>query len=204
MKKFIFLALIVICAVAIIHAFFMPWAKANVSVTKVAGGLVESADTTLKNTPFAGKFIKQLNVVTEAVSDLGDIEVKTQVSGYDIPALINKKSSKIAISLAQVMFKDVKDLDKKSMLVYLLPLMALVCAGLGIIGLKNNISVIVMVVISGAISIVGLYNLMTVKLDNLTVNISIEQGLWQTMYAYLLICVIGVIWVVTDMVGAKK
>ena len=205
MRKIVLAALIVLCSLTVIHAFFLPWAKASASVTKVAKGLTESATSGfLESTPFAGKFVRKLTSVTKKVSNLGDIEIKTMVSGYDIPTLINKKSSQIAISLGSAMFKDAKDLDKKSMLVYLLPLLALVCIGLAVLGLKNNIVVIIMAVISGAIAIGGLYNLMTVDLASLPVKISIEQGLWQTMYAYLLISVFSIIWIILNVLKAKK
>lgn len=204
MRKIIFLALVVICAIAIIHGFFMPWAKASASATKVAQGLVSQAEGRLASSPFAGKFIKGLSKTTKKISDLGDIQIKTAVSGYDIPTLINKKTSQIAIAIASVMFKDAKDLDKKSLLVYLLPLLALVCIALAVVGFKYKIALIVMAVLSGGISIVGLYNLMTVNVSNLVIQISIERGIWQTMYAYLAICVIGVIWLVLDFVTAKK
>lgn len=203
MRKAVLLALIIICALAIVHAFFLPWAKASASATKVAKELVSQAEGPLAFAPFAGKFIRGLNKATSAISNLGDIEIKTAVSGYDIPTLINKKSSQIAISIASVMFKDVKDLDKKSLLVYIFPLLALVCIALAIAGIRNKIAIIVVILISGAVSIGGLYNLMTINLTNLTIQISIEQGLWQTMYAYLLICVIGVVWLALDLKKAK-
>ena len=205
MRKTILLVLVAICALAIVHAFFMPWAKASASATKVAKSLAKSATGgMLENTPFAGKFIRELDKAANKISDMGDIQIKTAVSGYDIPTLINKKSSQIAIAIASVMFKDVKDLDKKSTLVYLLPLLALVCIGLAIAGLKNRITLIVMAVLSGALAVGGLYNLMTVNLSNLPIQISIEQGLWQTMYAYLIISVIGIVWIVLDLREAKK
>ena len=205
MRKIVLLALVVVCALAIVHAFFMPWAKASASATKVAKSLANSATGGfLENTPFAGKFVRGLDKATDKISDLGDIKIKTAVSGYDIPTLINKKSSQIAIAIASVMFKDAKDLDKKSMLVYLLPLFALVCLGLAIVGLKNKIAVMVMAVLSGGIAVGGLYNLMTIDLSKLPIQISIEQGLWQTMYAYLIISAIGIAWVVLDLKEAKK
>ena len=205
MRRIVLLALVVVCALAIIHAFFMPWAKASASATKVAKDLAKSATGgMLENTPFAGKFVRAFDKATDKISDLGDIQIKTAVSGYDIPTLINKKSSQIAIAIASVMLKDAKDLDKKSMLVYLLPLLALVCIGLAIVGLKNKIAVIVMTILSGGIAVGGLYNLMTVNLSNLPIQISIEQGLWQTMYAYLIISVIGIVWIVLDLKEVKK
>ena len=196
MKKMIMAGLVLVCAVVIIASFFLPWVRAKVSVTKVATGLTSTAASKLQNSPFAGKFIKGFNAATNAVSNLGDIEVKTQVSGYDIPTLINKKTSREAISIVQILVKDAKDLDKKSMLVYLLPLFAIVCLILAIIGLKNKLALIVMAVISGAISIGGLYNLFTANLASLPVQVTIMNGLWQTMYGYLLICIISVIWLI--------
>ena len=70
--------------------------------------------------------------------------------------------------------------------------------------MKNKIALIVMAVLSGGIAMGGLYNLMTVDLSKLPIQISIEQGLWQTMYSYLGICIISVIWVVLDLKEMKK
>jgi hypothetical protein len=199
MKKIIFAGLIVACALIIIISFFMPWAKATVSATKVAKNLTHSAASgKLQGSPFAGKFIKGFDTATNAVGNLGDIEVKTTVSGYDIPTMINKKSSHVALQLVQVLFKNAKDMDKKSMLVYLLPLFAIVCIILAIIGLRYKISVIAAAIIGGAIGIGGLYGLISTDLSSLPVQISIENGLWQTMYGYLLICILSIAWFVMD------
>ena len=174
----------------------MPWAKASVSVTKVAKNMTESANGRLQNTPFGGKFVQGLDQATNAIGKFGDIKVKTTVSGYDIPTMTNKKSSHVAIQLAQVLFKDAKDLDKKSMLVYLLPLFAIACIALAVTGLRYKVSVIAAAIIGGAIGIGGLYKLMSTDLSNLPVQISIETGLWLTMYGYLLICILSVAWLV--------
>ena len=198
MKKTVFAGLIIVCALIIIVSFFMPWAKATVSATKVAKNVANSASGKLQNTSFGGKFVQGFNQATNAIGNLGDIEVKTTVSGYDIPAMTNKKSSYVAIQLAQILFKDAKDLDKKSMLVYLLPLFAIACIILAIIGLRYKVSVIAAALTGGAIGIGGLYELMTTDLSRLPVQISIENGLWQTMYGYLLICILSIAWLVME------
>ena len=174
----------------------MPWARATVSATKVANNMVNSASGKLQNTSFGGKFLQGLNQATNAIGNLGDTEVKTTVSGYDIPTMTSKKSSHVAIQLAQLLFKDAKDLDKKSMLVYLLPLFAIVCIVLAVIGLRYKASVIAAAIIGGVIGIGGLYELIATDLSNLPVQISIENGLWLTMYGYLLICILSVAWLV--------
>lgn len=198
MVKRIIAGLIIICCVVIIVSFFAPWARAGLNVTKVAGGLMSSTESTLKSSPFAKKFIKGLNRATSAVGGLGDIEVKTQVSGYDIPTLVNKKSSRTAISLVQIFAKDVEGLDKKALLVYLLPLGAVLCIFLAISALKNIWAVVPMAVISGTVSLVGLFKLITLDLSSLQIEVTIMNGLWQTLYGYLLVFVLSIIFFAAD------
>jgi hypothetical protein len=73
--KIILTGLIIICCLTVIVSFFIPWAKASVSVTKVTKGLGEQAQTTLKFSPFASKFIKGFQKTTNAIGSMGDIEV---------------------------------------------------------------------------------------------------------------------------------
>ncbi len=198
MKKIALAGLVVLAAVVIVSSFFMPWAKLSASVTKVSKKLTGSAGN-IKDTPLGERFMRELSRVTDAIGNVGgDIEIKTSVSGYDIPSMANKKSSKVAASLAQSLLKDAKDLDKKAALVFLFPIFAVVCAALAVMGLKNKLSVILMLIISGVIALGGLYRLKTLDLASLPVDITIEKGLWQTLFAYLFIFIISVIWLVTD------
>ena len=103
MKKTVFAGSIIVCAIIIIASFFMPWARATVSATKVANNMVNSASGKLQNTSFGGKFLQGLNQATNAIGNLGDIEVKTTVSGYDIPTMTSKKSSHVAIQPASLL-----------------------------------------------------------------------------------------------------
>ena len=198
MKKMIFAGSIIVCAIIIIASFFMPWARATVDATKVAKNMADSTSGKLQNTSFGGKFVKEFNKATNAIGNIGDLKVKTTVSGYDIPTMTSKKSSHVAIQLVQLLFKDAKDLDKKSMLVYLLPLFAIVCIALAVVGLRYKASVITAAIIGGVIGIGGLYKLMSTDLSRLPVQISIENGLWLTMYGYLLICVLNIAWLVME------
>jgi hypothetical protein len=197
-KKLSFLSLIIAASVFIVISFFMPWANIATSVAKVSKEVTSTAEGKLGKTPFAGKFLKSLTKVTDTVSEMGDIEIRTAVSGYQVPKMVNEKTSKVALSLVQVFFKDAEGIDKKSYLVYLLPLFAIICSLLAVLGMKNKIYIIVMAVIGGAISIGGLYNLLTMDVSNMIVEISIAKGLWCTMYAYLAISLAGIAWLVLD------
>jgi hypothetical protein len=204
MKKLIMLALVVICALAIVHGFFLPWAKAGTSAGKVAKSATGTVSGLGKQVGLGGLF-GSVGKATDKVTSAADVVgVSMAVSGYDIPKMMNTKSSQVAVALASIFVKDAKDADMKSYAVYLMPILALVCVGLAVFGMKNRIALIIMAVISGGISLGGLFKLMTTDLNNAIVAISIEQGLWQILYAYLLICVVGVIWIVTDVIAEKK
>ncbi len=198
MKNIILAALVIILSAVIVISFFMPWARVKISAVQVSKELVTSAETgPLKDSPFARKFIKRLKKATTAMSNIGDIEVKTEVRGYDIPTMVNKQSSKAAVSLVHEFFKGAKDLNRKSMLVFILPLLGILCMALAIFGIRYKWAVIVMIIMAGIVSIGGLYNLYTLDLSNAAVQITIEKGLWHTFYAYLAIFIISIVWLVS-------
>ena len=197
MNKKILVVLVIIATAVVLRGFFMPWAHVRASVTKVAKKLTDAADP-LKKAPGTGKVIKDVEKITDLISAFGDVDVKATVRGYDIPRLVNSKTSKVALSLSQVLFKSTKGLDIKSYLVYLLPLIAILCAVLAIMGSKAIQPVVAMLIVSGSVSIGGFYNLLTMDFSNLIVKIAIGKGLWYTMYAYLSIFILGIIWMILD------
>jgi hypothetical protein len=194
MKKLVFMTMVIAASAVIITAFFMPWAKVATSVT----GISKELTSTVGGTPFAGKVVGKIDKITGAIADLGDVEIKTTVRGNQVPALVNNQTSKVALSLAQVMFKSAEGIDKKSYLVYLLPLFGIICAVLAVLGLKSKIYVAAMLILGGIVSIGGLYNLYTMDIESQIVKISIENGLWYTMYAFLFIFLVGIVWFISD------
>ena len=197
MKNKILAGLVVIAGAIIVVSFFMPWANVVVSVTGVSKELTGIAQKDLGGTPIAGRVIDKLEAVTDTIASFGDVKIKTSVSGYDIPTLVNSKTSKVAISLTQIMFKSAKNVDMKSYLVYLLPLLGIACVLLSLLGLKNKIFVVPILIISGIIAFVGLYNLHTADFTSIALKMRIEGGLWNTMHAFAFIFLIGIIWLLT-------
>lgn len=204
-KKLVFIALVIIAGTVIIKSFFLPWALASTSVGRVSGEVNRSINDSFEQLPFVGDLVASIKDTTGVIQDFGStIDITTVVSGYNIPRMINSKSSKIAISLAQSYFGNVKDLDKKSMLVYLMPIFAIVCMVLAMGGMRSKMPVVLMLVLSGIISIGGLYTLKTMNLSNGMVDIVIGKGLWRTMYGYLWIFVISMFWLGSDLIKIKK
>lgn len=196
MKKMVMGVLIIVCSLVIIGSFFMPWAKATTTASKVATGIKETVARELKGTSLEEKVVANFDKAIGAINEFGDVKFKTVVSGYEIPVLVNRKDSKTAISLAQVFTPDAENLGKKVLLVYLLPLMALLCIAFTVLGLKNELFVILIAIISGTISLGGLFKVSTANIQNNVVQITLERGLWQTLYGYLFIFIISVAWIV--------
>jgi hypothetical protein len=194
MKKTYLSYIVYAAAALIIIGFLMPWATVATSVTGVSSGLLSS----LEDTPYAGKIAGKLSEATDAIGNMGDVGIKSTVRGYQVPILVNNKSSKVAISLAQIFFEETEDLDKKSYLVYLLPIAGVVCAVLVFLGDKNKVYIIAMTVLAGAISIVGLFKLYTLDVSSTMVKISIQSGLWAILYSFLFILMTGIAWLALD------
>jgi len=198
MKKRIMAGAVVCASLLIIISFFMPWAKVVTSVTGVSKELASTAKGKLGGIPAAKKLLTKFEKVTTEIGELGDVKVKMAVSGYDVPVMVNNKTSKVAISLMEILTRSKKNLELKSYLVYLLPILGIVCAVLAVGGLKNKILVIIMLALSGVISIAGLYNLSTINISNIAVQVTIEKGLWYTMYSFLFIFLVGITWLVIE------
>ena len=151
MVRKILAGLITLASIVIVISFFLPWAKINVSVVGVSKQLTSVSEKKLQGSPVADKMVKKMQEITDAMSSFGDIDIKTTVPGYKIPGMVNNKTSKVALSATEILFKSTSGLDQKVYLVYLLPLLGIVCGILAITGLKNRACIIILLVISGIV-----------------------------------------------------
>jgi len=194
MKKI--LAWVVICASAmIVFSFYMPWARVTVSVVGVARKLTVVAEEKYKSSLLANIVIKKIKEATNELDTAGDVSIKSMVRGYQIPALANEKDAKVALAAVQVMFKsEDENLAQKSYLVYLFPILGIACGILAVVGMRSRIPIVIMTLISGIMGIGMLYNISATNLVRAEVELSLMLGLWITIYAFLLIFVMGVFW----------
>jgi hypothetical protein len=190
MKKTIFPALVICAALVVVAAFFMPWANVQTSVTAISEGVLNEA----KDVPLGGKITSGISKATNFLGALGDVEIKTVVRGSNIPSLVNSNTSKVALSLAEILFKSVEGLDWKSYLVYLIPLFAIICAGLAVLAIKKALYIIPIIAIGAVIFYEGIYNIKTADLSHVVVKITIEKGLWLTLYAFLFMALTAAAW----------
>ena len=190
MKNTVFSALIICASLVVIAAFFMPWANVNTSVTEVSKGVLGAVG----DVPLGEKISSGISKAASFLGDLGDVEVKTVVTGKNIPELVNSETSKVALSLAEMLFKSVEGLDWKSYLVYLIPLFAIICAALSVLALKKKLFIIPIIIIGAGIFYEGMHNIMTTDLSNVVVKITIEKGVWLTLYAFLFMAITSGVW----------
>ena len=97
------------------------------------------------------------------------------ISGFDVPRLANSDESRLILTVAKIFKPDVKDIDKKSYLIWIIPLLAVA------IFLVN----MVFGVIGVAIFAVTVFKLKTTDLDKVVLQIKIGVGLWLILWSYL-------------------
>jgi hypothetical protein len=154
-----FSLLILLLAIIIFASFFMPWVHIESQVVgKVSKALSIGQDATLKS-----------------------------VSGYDIPVLANGKDAKLMIQLVQLFNPGIKDADKKSWLIWLVPLFAVLIFAAGLALYKNRWFNIAIGVTGVLIFIFALYKIKATDLDKTLVNVRIASGLWLLLMGYLAI-----------------
>jgi hypothetical protein len=109
----------------------------------------------------------------------------TSISGFDVPILANGPDARLMISIIKIFDPDVKDADKKSWLIWGVPLFAIIIFLLDLL-LKGNRWFYLGVALIGILIFFGaVYKIKTTDLDKLVLNAKIGVGLWLTLYGYL-------------------
>jgi hypothetical protein len=153
-----------VLAIVIVISFFLPWAH------------VESQAV--------GVFSKML--VGKAQTSIAS------VSGFSIPRMANSEDSRLAISVIKIFNPDVTNADKKSYLIWLVPIFAVIAAMVFFFLGSNKWVNLVLGVICVLIFALDMYKISTTELDKLVLNIRIGAGLWTTIWAFLGMGLVGI------------
>jgi len=115
------------------------------------------------------------------------------ISGFKVPVLANSEESRFMITVIKIFQPDIKDADKKSFLIWGVPLLAVVMLGLTHM-LKDNKWVRLAIGIIGVVIFVfATFKIATTNLDKLVLNIKIGYGLWLILIGYLGIGILQII-----------
>jgi hypothetical protein len=148
---------IAICSFVVLAAFFLPWVSIN--------------------SPVAG-FVSK---VTSGKNDASFMKI----SGFRVPILANRADSRFTVEIIQLFNPGIKDADKKSWLIWIVPLLAVgIAAGFRFLHMNKWFNGAVFI-IGLAIFAVGTVKLLTTDLNKLVMSVTISSGLWITLIGYL-------------------
>lgn len=176
---------------AAVAGFIMPWA--SIRTGKLPGQVHQTLhDTGLDSlTKGLGDNVSRVTLqfkrgAETIVGDLPDVsKLPSQVNGPEIPAFVNRKDNAVAIALAE-MLTGQTDIGKKSYAVYLVPGLALAFGLLLTTGLAGVPAVCwAVAALSAAVSGGGFWKLLTTPTESLVVAITIQTGLWLSLWAYV-------------------
>ena len=153
----------IIMVTIIVISFFLPWVQ------------IESQQV--------GAFSKMLTGKRQVTLD--------RMSAFQVPLRANSSEARLAMSVLKIFAPNMQNADKKSFLIWIVPLCAV-----GMFLLRNilnkNMLVHLGIGVAGClIFIIGLIKIVTADLDKLVLNVRIAPGLWLTLVGFLGIGVIG-------------
>ena len=148
-----------VAVIAVMAAFFMPWVEAE---SQMVGGISKI---------LTGKHQASI----------------AKISGFSVPIMANSSESRLAITVIRIFAPNVNNADKKSYLIWFVPLLAVfmlfisqafekikwVHLGLGLLGLT--------------VFAFATYKIKTTDMDKLVLNVKIAHGLWILLFGYLVI-----------------
>ncbi|UCC95225.1 MAG: hypothetical protein JSW40_00325 [Candidatus Omnitrophota bacterium] len=149
--------LLFVCVGIIFVSFFLPWVNVQ---SKQAGQLTKL---------LTGK--RQENIAS--------------ISGFDVPVLANGEEARLIASIVEIFKPGVKNVDKKSYLVWGIPIFALFILGLTLALKENKWLNIAVGIIGCVIFIAAVYKIKTTDLDKLVLQVRIGVGLWLILWSYL-------------------
>jgi len=149
--------LMLILVIVIFVSFFLPWVSVESQVV--------------------GNVSKLLTGKKQATID--------SISGFKVPILANSEESRFMITIIKIFQPKITNADKKSFLIWCVPLLAVVIL-LVSNALKTNKWVRLVFGVLGILIFVGAtYKIITTDLDKMIIKVNIEYGFWLILFGYL-------------------
>jgi hypothetical protein len=142
---------------------------------------------------FIAFFLPWVSVESPAAGKISELLTgKTQggfysISGYQVPIMANSKESKLIIAVIKLFNPGIKDADKKSWLIWLVPGLSVIMLILLLVWGSNKWLQLALGVIGVAIFAVAALKILTTNLDKVILKVSISYGLWVLLIGYLLL-----------------
>jgi hypothetical protein len=161
----------------IVISFFLPWVSVDAGI--------------------AGKLTGKLSKIIEIKEQ--KIELYS-ISGFKVPILANSKESKLMITIIKIFEPNITNADKKSFLIWIIPILAVAMFFAGDI-FKDNKWVFLGIGLLGIVIFLGAtMKIMTTDLDKAVMKVNIGYGFWLVLIGYLGLGIMGVI----EFLGLQK
>ena len=140
---------------------------------------------------FVSFFLPWVDIQSQAIGKITrvltgeQLPLMQRISGFQVPILANRQDSKLMITLIQLFNPGVQDADKKSYLIWGIPLLGLVIAIANYIWGRNKWFNLAIAVSGIMIFAIAVQKLITADLDKMVMNVNIAPGLWLTLFGYL-------------------
>jgi len=170
--------------------FVLPWARIDLrepTLVKQVRGTLPASDTLSGLTKDLGRITATIRRGAQTIT--GDLptlaDIPKEVSGIQIPQMVNRKNAHTAIALMELLMNERQHLELKSYAVYLLPGIALLCGLVLTVLSRQRVIPWVVAGLCGLIAGVGFWKLLTTNLSSLMIAITIGPGLWLSLWAYV-------------------
>ncbi|MFH1360187.1 MAG: hypothetical protein ABIJ41_04020 [Candidatus Omnitrophota bacterium] len=138
-------------------------------------------------------FLPWITVESQAVGGFSKIltgkdqGVIDSISGFRVPLLANSKESRFMISVIKIFNPQIRDADKKSYLLWGVPLIAMLISLAGCVFKHIKIIRFFLGLIAVGIVCAVIYKLMSTDMDKLVLKVNIVYGLWLTLFGFFAI-----------------
>ncbi|MBI2173892.1 MAG: hypothetical protein HYU33_01675 [Candidatus Omnitrophica bacterium] len=174
--------------------FVLPWVRLEthepdlVQKIRKAAPLRDTVDGLLQDVNRVTLTIRRgAEKVTGELPRLEDLP--RHVSGLQVPQLANSQQAKLAAMVMELIVGAQQYLGLKSYAVYLLPGMLSLFGLVLILWNKHTIVVWVAIGLCVAIAALGFWKLLTTKAEALVVTMTIGEGLWLSLWAYIVLAI---------------
>jgi len=173
----------------VVTGFFLPWVYLNVGESTLLDKLQAAAQTqgvadALSDglRKITATIRRGAETITGELPQLSDIP--NHVSGFQIPRLANREDKRIVMALMEMVTKE-RQIGLKSYAVYLLPGVALLCAGFLSMGAGNRWQDSGVGVLCAAVAGFGTWKILTTDIETLMITAEVGPGLWLSIAGYV-------------------
>ena len=148
---------------------------------------------------FVSFFLPWISVESAAVGGISKLLTGKEqaridsISGFKVPILANSDESRLMISIVKIFNPNVKNVDKKSWLIWLVPGLAIVLFMLRRFFENNKWFYLAVGLLGTFIFGVAVFKITTTDLDKLILRVNIDFGLWLLLTGYLSIGILNLI-----------